>query len=119
MTVDKAKEICRSICGHLPLPGRRVLVNFTKGPGGRETGTWLANESPDGTPASSSDFRVRLVEHDTGLRSFEICPRCSQNDARNLDLQPMSYQNGKMAYWSWELPDSPAIHEAARGKQIG
>lgn len=94
MTLRQAKEMCQAVCGHLPLPGCRVMISSEMGPelgpddpggfrvflgGGvyrrRLSGTWLANQSPSGTPASSSNYRVFLLRHDT-IRDFEICPLC-------------------------------------------
>ncbi len=96
-TLRQAKEMCQAVCGHLPLPGHRVMISSELGPelgpddpggfrvflGGavyrrRLSGTWLANQSPSGTPASSSDYRVILLRHDTAIRDFEICPLCSR-----------------------------------------
>jgi len=119
MTIERAKDICRAVCGHLPLPGHRVMIDCERDPGGEKLASmWLANESPNGTPASSAEYCVRLVAH--GGLNFEVCPKCSQSKDRKI--RPMSYQGGKMACGvcnrQWALPDSPGIHELARGTLV-
>ena len=83
--------IYRCSLRHLPLPGCRVIVDTELAPGTwslgdpdrrRLSSIWLANHSPKGTPASSSDYRVFLINHDP-VRDFEICPHCERS--------PMSY----------------------------
>lgn len=119
-TLQQTIDTCRAAhC--LPLPGRRMLVWYEGATDGALLEEWwLANESPPGTPASLSKYRIRYVRRAGGIaRAFETCPACEQN---GLESKPMSYQSGRMACVRcnrlWFLPDSPAVLKLACGVRV-
>ena len=94
-TLEQAKDMCRAVCGHLPLPGHRVMIGGELAEGELSEGgvdrfhvgggvyrrelssVWLENQSPSGTPASSSVYRVLLIRYDS-IQDFEVCPLCGR-----------------------------------------